>query len=332
MEQTARLYQADIAIDEEPFEENYFAEIAAGNVAITPQAVWYRGFGIDPNATDETGGLGQWRTALLPSAGEGSLLTANLGGAAIASTTYTEHPEEVKNFMVMAMATMEGAEAGGDWGIQPPYLPYLESETWTSVRDEALANSRSIGLDASGRAVSRHLVQAAGLPRSDDDHRRGHRSAARWFDRDPRRSQGAGRPGARDQLAVPVNPLGRERGNASPSACARPFRGQFHNSGEHADELDPHAIDGPLRLGAQPVAGAQTCSEGALAGLPFHLAVLHSLRHLLRVSHLSGRFSSVFRNGMASRLRPGSDSTTTGSCCETRSRGRCSSTPSDFSF
>ena len=137
MEQAARLYQADIAIDEEPFEENYFAEIAAGNVAITPQAVWYRGFGIDPNATDETGGLGQWRTALLPSAGEGSLLTANLGGAAIASTTYTQYPDEVKNFMVMAMATMEGAEAGGEWGIQPPYLPYLESEAWTSVRDEA---------------------------------------------------------------------------------------------------------------------------------------------------------------------------------------------------
>lgn len=140
MEQTARLYQADIAIDEEPFEENYFAEIAAGNVAITPQAVWYRGFGIDPNATDESGGLGQWRTALLPSAGEGTIRTANLGGAAIASTTYTQYPDEVKNFMVMAMATMEGAEAGGDWGIQPPYLPYLESEAWTSVRDEAFGD------------------------------------------------------------------------------------------------------------------------------------------------------------------------------------------------
>lgn len=137
MEQAARLYQADIAIDEEPFEENYFAEIAAGNVAITPQAVWYRGFGIDPNAVDETGGLGQWRTALLPSASADSLRTANLGGASIASTTYTQYPDEVKNFMVMAMATMEGAEAGGDWGIQPPYLPYLDSDAWTSVRDEA---------------------------------------------------------------------------------------------------------------------------------------------------------------------------------------------------
>jgi ABC-type glycerol-3-phosphate transport system substrate-binding protein len=134
---TQKLYQADIAIDEDPFAENYFAEIAAGNVAATPQAVWYRGFGIEPNATDETGGLGQWRVALLPSAGEGSLLTANLGGAAIASTIYTEHPEEVKNFMVLALGTMEGAEACGQWGILPPYLPYLQSDAWNNVRSDA---------------------------------------------------------------------------------------------------------------------------------------------------------------------------------------------------
>lgn len=137
MEIAQKAYQADIAIDEEPFEENYFAEIAAGNVAATTQAVWYRGFGIEPNATDETGGLGQWRVALLPSAGEGSLLTANLGGAAIASTIYTEHPDEVKAFMVTALGTMEGAEACGQWGILPPYLPYLQSEAWTSVRSPA---------------------------------------------------------------------------------------------------------------------------------------------------------------------------------------------------
>ena len=75
--------------------------------------------------------------ALLPSAGEGSVLTANLGGAAIACTIYTEHPEEVKNFMVTALGTMEGAEACGQWGILPPYLPYLQSDTWNAVRSEA---------------------------------------------------------------------------------------------------------------------------------------------------------------------------------------------------
>lgn len=134
---TQKLFQADIAIDEVPFEENYFAEVAAGNVAMTPQAVWYRGFGIEPNAMDEQGGLGQWRVSLLPSAGEGSVLTANLGGAAIASTIFTEHPDEVKNFMITALGSMEGAEACGQWGILPPYLPYLKSESWTSVRSDA---------------------------------------------------------------------------------------------------------------------------------------------------------------------------------------------------
>jgi len=140
MEIAQKLYQADIAIDEVPTEENYFAEIAAGNVAMTTQAVWYRGFGIEPNATDEQGGLGQWRVALLPTAGEGSARTANYGGAAIASTTYTQHPQEVMNFMEMALGTMEGAEACGQWGILPPYLPYLQSESWSSVRSEAFGD------------------------------------------------------------------------------------------------------------------------------------------------------------------------------------------------
>lgn len=140
MEIAQRLYQADISVDEVPTEENYFAEIAAGNVAIATQAVWYRGFGIEPYAKDEQGGLGQWRVALLPSAGEGSIRTANYGGAAIASTIYTEHPEEVMNFMETALGTMEGAVACGEYGILPPYLPYLQSEAWSSVRSEAFGD------------------------------------------------------------------------------------------------------------------------------------------------------------------------------------------------
>jgi hypothetical protein len=35
---------------------------------------------------------------------------------------------------------MEGAEACGQWGILPPYLPYLQSETWSSVRSEAFGD------------------------------------------------------------------------------------------------------------------------------------------------------------------------------------------------
>jgi lactose/L-arabinose transport system substrate-binding protein len=140
MELAKKLFEADVAIDEIPFEENYFATIAAGQVAMSPSAVWYRGFGIEPNVTDEQSGLGQWRVSLLPRAGADSVRTANLGGAAIASTTFTAHPEEVKAFMQFALGSIEGATACGEWGILPPYLPYLQSEAWTAVRSEAFGD------------------------------------------------------------------------------------------------------------------------------------------------------------------------------------------------
>lgn len=140
MEQTKRLYEADIAIDESQFSETFFAEIAAGNVAMCPFQVWYRNFGLEPNVYDEQSGLGQWRIALLPSAGEGTARSVNEGGAAIVSTIYTKYPEEVKNFMTLAHGTMEGAAAVGDWGILPPYLPYLDSPEWTGVRSPAFGD------------------------------------------------------------------------------------------------------------------------------------------------------------------------------------------------
>lgn len=140
MQQVKRLYDAEIAIDEISNEENFFAALAAGQIAAVPHAVWYRGFGIEPNVTDEQSGLGQWRVALLPRAEGSQTRTANFGGAAIASTIYTEHPEEVRNFMELALGSMEGAAACGEWGILPPYLPYLASEEWTGVRSEAFGD------------------------------------------------------------------------------------------------------------------------------------------------------------------------------------------------
>jgi ABC-type glycerol-3-phosphate transport system substrate-binding protein len=140
MELTKKVYEADVHIDENPFEENFFAEISAGNIGMVPAAVWYRGFGIEPYVTDESNGMGQWRVALLPRPAEGAVRVANLGGAAIASTTYTEYPQEVMNFMELALGSMEGATACGDWGILPPFLPYLQSDAWNNVRSEAFGD------------------------------------------------------------------------------------------------------------------------------------------------------------------------------------------------
>ncbi len=140
MELVKKVYDADISIDEVPVEENFFAAIAAGQVAACPLPVWFRNFGIEPNVTDEQSGKGYWRVALLPSIAGGVSRTANFGGAAIASTIYTKHPDEVKLFMEFALGSMEGAAACGDWGILPPYLPYLQSEAWSAVRSPAFGD------------------------------------------------------------------------------------------------------------------------------------------------------------------------------------------------
>ena len=66
--------------------------------------------------------------------------TANYGGANIASTKYTQHPDEVKEFMVFALGTMEGAAACAEYGIVPPYLPSLESETWFDQRSPLMGD------------------------------------------------------------------------------------------------------------------------------------------------------------------------------------------------
>ena len=84
-------------------------------------------------------GLGQWRVALTTRLAD-SPRTANYGGANIASTKYTQHPDEVKQFMVFALGTMEGAAACADYGIVPPYLPFLESETWLAQRSRPMGD------------------------------------------------------------------------------------------------------------------------------------------------------------------------------------------------
>jgi lactose/L-arabinose transport system substrate-binding protein len=137
MQLTKQIYDADVSIDEDPTLENYFAAISAGQVAGMPAPVWYDGFGIAPNVTDEQSGLGNWRVALLPRAGESTTRTANWGGAAIASTTYTEHPDEVYAFME---TYLENANVVGEWGFMPANKSYLESSEWSDIRSPAFGD------------------------------------------------------------------------------------------------------------------------------------------------------------------------------------------------
>lgn len=128
------MYEADVHIQDSPTNETFFAALAGNQVATLPMPVWYRGYGIEPNVTEDTDGYGQWRVALLPTPAPEAVRTANYGGAAIASTKYTKYPEQVKAFMEFALGSMEGAAACGEWGILPPYVPYLESPSWTEAR------------------------------------------------------------------------------------------------------------------------------------------------------------------------------------------------------
>jgi lactose/L-arabinose transport system substrate-binding protein len=135
-----QIYDAGIHIDDSLFNETFFAALGGGQIAISPFPVWYRGFGLEPAVTTPEQGLGQWRVALLPRASADSPRTANFGGANIVSTKYTQHPDEVKRFMAFATGTMEGATACGEYGIVPPFLPYLESETWLSHRSPLMGD------------------------------------------------------------------------------------------------------------------------------------------------------------------------------------------------
>jgi multiple sugar transport system substrate-binding protein len=84
---------------------------------------WGRGFweaNLDPSRQ------GMWRLAPLPRAVEGGPQSGIWGGACLVSPASTGEPELAKRFMEFAFATMEGATAASDWGIIPPYLPYLE--------------------------------------------------------------------------------------------------------------------------------------------------------------------------------------------------------------
>ncbi|HEX2910868.1 MAG TPA: extracellular solute-binding protein [Chloroflexia bacterium] len=135
-----KMYDAKIFYEEDPLNETFFAALSGNKIAALPMPVWYRGFAMDKNITTAEQGLGQWRVALLPRTGPNSIRTANFGGASIASTKYTQHPQEVKNFMEYAMGTMEGVTAMAKYGIMPSYLPYLESDDWKKARTPVMGD------------------------------------------------------------------------------------------------------------------------------------------------------------------------------------------------
>jgi multiple sugar transport system substrate-binding protein len=101
----------------------YWNALNTDQLVLDLAPAWARGFweaNVDPSRQ------GMWRLAPLPRAVEGGPQSGIWGGACLISPATTQNPDLVKLFMEFAFATMEGATAASDWGIIPPYIPYLE--------------------------------------------------------------------------------------------------------------------------------------------------------------------------------------------------------------
>jgi ABC-type glycerol-3-phosphate transport system substrate-binding protein len=137
------------------FSPPYWAAIKEGKLGGTYSPPWMRGFFQTEVKTPEEG-QGKWKNMILPAYAGGEKARTNVwGGATLCSFTQTKHPDTVKNFMEYTFATDEGATVTGDWGIVPPYLPWLTTKlknakqtlfsdaTWADTVNEALSMMRA---------------------------------------------------------------------------------------------------------------------------------------------------------------------------------------------
>lgn len=147
-------WDAKAGLDAGWFSPPYWAAIKEGKLGGTYSPPWMRGFFETEVKTPETG-QGKWKSVILPIYAGGEKHRTNVwGGATLCSYTQTKVPDLVKKFMEFTFATMEGAQVTADWGIVPPYLPWLTTklkdvkqtlfsdQTWTDTLNEALTLMR----------------------------------------------------------------------------------------------------------------------------------------------------------------------------------------------
>ncbi|MBC7814286.1 MAG: extracellular solute-binding protein, partial [Burkholderiales bacterium] len=134
------IYDTGATLTADFWTAEYWNALNTDQLVLDLSPAWARGFW-EENLLPEKQGM--WQLAPLPRAVEGGPRTGIWGGATLISPASTENPELVKLFMEFAFASMEGATAAGDWGIIPPYIPYLE----TTFQEEptALFGDQNIG-------------------------------------------------------------------------------------------------------------------------------------------------------------------------------------------
>lgn len=148
-------WDAQAGLDAAWFSPPYWGAIKEGKLGGTYSPPWMRGFFETEVKTPETG-QGKWKSVILPIYEGGEKHRTNVwGGATLCSYTQTKVPDLVKRFMEFTFCTMEGAQVTGDWGIVPPYLPWLTTklkdvkqtlfsdQSWTDTLNEALGLMRT---------------------------------------------------------------------------------------------------------------------------------------------------------------------------------------------
>lgn len=118
-----RIYDTGAMLQVDWLQPEYWSAISDEQLVMTLSPAWERGFW---ESNIDEAQLGKWRLAPLPRAMEGGPNTGIWGGATLIAKANTEEPDLAKRFMVFAFASMPGAQAAADWGIIPPYLPFLE--------------------------------------------------------------------------------------------------------------------------------------------------------------------------------------------------------------
>lgn len=117
------IYETGATLTADFWTPEYWNALNTDQLVLDLVPAWGRGFW---EANLDADHQGMWRLAPLPRAVEGGPQSAIWGGASLISPATTENPDLVKLFMEFAFASMEGATAASNWGIIPPYLPYLE--------------------------------------------------------------------------------------------------------------------------------------------------------------------------------------------------------------
>lgn len=138
MEYTKQAWDAQAGLDAGWFSPPYWAAIKEGKLGGTYSPPWMRGF-FETEVTSPERGQGMWRNMLVPAYPDGKVRCNVWGGATLCGFKTVQNPALVMAYMEYTFATIEGATVTGNWGIIPPYLPWLKSNYFKLTKQSLFA-------------------------------------------------------------------------------------------------------------------------------------------------------------------------------------------------